>query len=133
MSTSIYDIPLQNFGYLIILAVPVIYILFRWKLGAGKGVYALIRMLLQLLAVGYVLAFIFESENAALVLGVLTIMLVAASWISLNPLKNPSAPLYLNAFIAIFFSGVFILFVVTQGVLQVRPWYAPRMMIPLGG
>ena len=133
MNTSINDIPIQNFVILFALALPVIYILFRWNLNAKKGVYALLRMLMQLLLIGYVLAFIFEAQDATLVLAVLTIMLMAATWISLNPLNSPARPLYLAAFIGISISGCITLAVVTQGVLQISPWYAPRQLIPLAG
>ncbi len=133
MSPNIFDIPLLNFFWLALLVTPVIFILFRWKLSAGKSLYALGRMLFQLLAIGYVLAFIFESESASIVLAVLTLMVLAATWISLNPLKSPARPLYVAAFVAIIFSGSLTLFVVTQGVLQISPWYSPRMMIPLAG
>ncbi len=133
MNTSINDIPLVNLATLALLVVPVILVLFRWKLEAGKSIYAMSRMLLQLLAIGYVLAFIFEASSAALVLAVLAIMVAAATWISLNPLKKRSRPLYLAAFVAILISGLFSLVVVTQGVLRISPWYNPRLMIPLAG
>ncbi len=133
MNSSVLDIPLQNFAYLLALIVPVIFIQMRWKLNTGKSLYALGRMLFQLLAIGYVLAYIFEAENAAMVLGVLTLMLVAATWISLNPLKSPARSLYFAALVGILTSGILILLVVTQGVLQITPWYSPRMLVPLAG
>ena len=45
-------------------------------------------MLLQLLLVGYVLTYIFETRHAGLVILVLTVMLFAASWIALRPLPG---------------------------------------------
>ncbi len=133
MSSTVHDIPLVNFLALAIPAIAVLAVLFFWNLNLGKSIYALGRMLAQLLAIGYVLAYIFAAQSAILVLLVLTFMLVAATWISLNPLKKPGRPLYIAAFIAIFVAGGVVLIAVTKGVLEISPWYDPRQMIPLAG
>ena len=57
-------------------------ILLKWSLGAGNALYALGRMLVQLLLIGYVLAWIFGAENGVLILLVLLIMLSASAWIA---------------------------------------------------
>ena len=49
-------------------------ILFRWSFGTGNALYALLRMLVQLLLIGYVLAWIFGAENGILIMLVLVIM-----------------------------------------------------------
>lgn len=133
MNSSVIDIPVQNFAYLLLLVIPVLYILYRWKLDIGKSLYALARMLFQLISIGFVLAFIFEAQNATIVLFVLSVMIIAAAWISLNPLNKATLPLYFSAFLAIFISGTFVLAIVVFGVLQISPWYSPRVMIPLAG
>ena len=58
-------------------------ILFRWSYGTGNALYALGRMVVQLLAIGYVLAWIFQADNGLLILLVLAIMLSAAAWIAM--------------------------------------------------
>lgn len=130
---SINEIPLLNLLIIFVPAVPVLLILFRWQLGVKKSLYAIVRMLLQLFAIGYVLAFIFESQQLVLVLTTLTIMMIAATWISLNPLEYRSKQLYFISFIAILIGGAITLITVTQGVLSLSPWYSPRQMIPLAG
>lgn len=132
-SSTVHDIPLINFLALAGPALVVLAVLFYWNLNLGKSIYALARMLGQLLAIGYVLAFIFEAQSALWVLLVLTFMMLAATWISLNPLKGPTRPLYVAAFFAILVAGCVTLFAVTRGVLEITPWYAPRQMIPLAG
>ena len=52
MTSAVIDIPVQNFAYLLLLVLPVLIIQFRWKLNTGKSIYALGRMLFQLLAIG---------------------------------------------------------------------------------
>jgi ABC-type iron transport system FetAB permease component len=42
----------------------------------------------QLLLIGYVLVFIFETDNWLVIVGVLTVMLVASSWISTRTLRR---------------------------------------------
>jgi len=133
MVSSIQEISVFNLALVFIPAIPVLIILYRWQLGIKKSIYALLRMLLQLLAIGYVLAYLFESQRLALVLSALLIMLLAATWISLNPLQQRSWPLYRSALIAIAAGGVITLITVTQAVLAIEPWYSPRQLIPLAG
>jgi putative ABC transport system permease protein len=45
-------------------------------------------MLLQLLLVGYVLVYVFESDDGAFIIAVLALMLFVASWIAIRPIKK---------------------------------------------
>ena len=108
-------------------------ILFRWSFGAGNAVYALGRMLVQLLLIGYVLAWIFGAHNGWLILLVLAIMLLASSWIALGTVKEQRWQLLLASLFAISLGGGLTLALITQLVLQMEPWYLPRYMIPLAG
>ncbi len=108
-------------------------IMAKWSIPTGRTVTAVLRMLVQLLAVGYVLAFIFETEQAAVVMVTLALMLSAASWISLGPIEAQRGRLLGKAFVAISLGSVATLALVTQGVLDSDPWFEPRELIPLGG
>lgn len=108
-------------------------ILFRWSFGTGNAVYALGRMLVQLLLIGYVLAWIFGADNGLLILLVLTIMLLASSWIALGTVKAQRWTLLAASLGAITIGGGLTLALITQLVLQMEPWYLPRYMIPLAG
>jgi len=90
-------------------------------------------MLAQLLLVGHVLTYIFESDRASVVLVVLTVMLLAASWIALHPLRRRDRSTALKALASIGVGGVVTLVIVTQGVLDLTPWYRPQFFIPLAG
>ena len=90
-------------------------------------------MLVQLLLIGYVLTFIFESESAAVVIGVLTVMLLISSWISLRALRDKNRLHFLTILGSISLGGIFTLALVTQAVLDLNPWFSPRYMIPLAG
>ena len=108
-------------------------ILWRWSFATGNAVYALGRMLLQLLLIGYALAWIFGARNGVLILLVLAIMLLASSWIALGTVKAHRRVLLLSSIAAITIGGGLTLVLVTQVVLQMEPWYLPRYMIPLAG
>ncbi len=108
-------------------------ILFRWSFGTGNALYALFRMLVQLLLIGYVLAWIFGAQSGLLILLVLTIMLVASSWIAMGTVREHRRALLVQSLVAISLGGGLTLALITQLVLQLEPWFLPRYMIPLAG
>ena len=93
--------------------------------------YGLVRMLIQLLLVGYVLHYIFAAETPWLIIAVLCLMLVAASLISLRPVAEKNRRIWWQALLAICVGGVSTLVLVTQVVLSLSPWFQPHYMIPL--
>ncbi|MDA0321791.1 MAG: ABC transporter permease [Verrucomicrobia bacterium] len=111
----------------------VIGIMLRWKANARSALYATLRMLAQLMAIGYVLAFIFESDHFGTIGAVLVIMLGVASRIAIRLLEDRGLRSYLTALIAISVGGVPVLVLVTQAVLRVEPWFSPRYIVPLAG
>lgn len=114
-------------------ALIVIGILYRWSLRGGEALYALARMLIQLLLIGYVLTFIFESEHSWVVVGVLCTMLLAASWISLRPMGRRQPRVFAKALLSISVGGLLVLALITQVVIDLPRWYQPQYMIPLAG
>jgi len=111
----------------------VIAVLRRWSLPATSAFYALTRMLGQLLLVGYVLTFIFGTEQSWVVLVVLAVMITASSWIALGSVPERRGGLYVGALISIALGGGCVLVLITVGVLTLNPWYDPRYMVPLAG
>jgi putative ABC transport system permease protein len=133
MNTSIYDISFLNLFWVIIPVAVVIVIYMRWTQDKTTLFYALFRMLIQLILIGYVLTYLFTSDSPYLIILVLCVMLIAASVIAMRPLRKQHNSLYLYAFISIFFGGVFTLGMVIFGVLDLNPWYEPRFLIPIAG
>ncbi len=133
MNPSIYNISLQDLLWVMIPVVVVIVIYIRWIDDRRTLFYALFRMLIQLILIGYVLTYIFESKSPYLVVFILSIMLIAASIISLRPIQKKQKSLYLYAFISIVVGGIFTLIIVTTGVLELSFWFEPRILIPLAG
>ena len=133
MNTTIYHISLLDLLWVMIPVAIVIVIYMRWTQDRTTLFYALFRMLIQLILIGYVLTYIFVSDSPYLVVLVLSVMLIAASVISLRPLQKQQKSLYFYTFISIFLGGVFTLLMVIFGVLDLNPWYEPRFLIPLAG
>ena len=133
MNNSVQTIPFANLILAFIPAVAVVGILWKWGIGYGNSLYAISRMLIQLLLIGYFLIFIFKSDSYLIVAGVLAVMLFASSWIALRTVKIPRRLLYLKSFCSISVGGGLILLLITQGVLNLQPWYLPSYVIPLAG
>jgi len=130
-SLSIIELPQLALAFIPVLVV--LFIQFSWSLPQKRTLHALIRMLVQLLLVGFFLSYIFESNSAWLVLTLLTIMVLFSSWIALNNIEVPKKQLFQRAVLAISISGMLTLIIITQGVLQLSPWYHAQTLIPLAG
>lgn len=130
---SVYFISVPRLVMALTLVLVVLLIHIRWSLKIKGLSYGTFRMLLQLFCVGYILTFIFQSQEPGIICSVLAIMLAAASWISLRPLKNKSFLLYRRVLASLTIGGILVLVVITQGVIRLDPWYQPRYLIPLAG
>lgn len=133
MNNVIQIISPLNLALAFIPVAVVIVIIWRWKLPYKKSIYAILRMLLQLLLIGYFLVYIFETDNSLFVMAVLVVMLFSSSIIALRTIKISKRAMYIKSFSAILISGGLILILVTQGILELHPWYLPSYMIPLAG
>ncbi|MDR4498044.1 MAG: ABC transporter permease [Candidatus Scalindua sp.] len=133
MSNPIQTIPFTNLTLAFIPAIAVVAIIWKWKLGYKRSLYAVFRMLIQLLLIGYFLSFIFESDSSLIVITVLAVMLFTSSWIALHTKHISRRILYLKSFWSISLGGGIILLLITHGVLNLQPWYLPSYVIPLAG
>ena len=133
MNGTLQTIPLMNLALVFVPALITIGILFKWSLNASNALYAVSRMLVQLMLIGYFLSYIFESDNSGIVLIIMAVMVVASSWIALGTVADKRMQLYRYAFISLLVGGGFTLALVTQGVLVLDPWYSPQSMIPIAG
>jgi putative ABC transport system permease protein len=111
----------------------VVVLMWRWGQGYTRQLQAIARMLLQLSLIGYVLVYIFQAESGLIISAVLTLMLCAASWIALNTVDLPKGTLFPASLVSVVLGGGSTLALITQGVLQLDPWYQPSVIIPLAG
>ena len=133
MNDSLETIPLINLAIAFLPAIVTIIILFKWSLKSSNAIYAVSRMLVQLLLIGYFLSYIFESDSSFVVIVILAVMVFSSSWIALGTVIERRQALYKQAFISIAVGGGFTLLLITQGVLALDPWYLPQSMVPIAG
>ena len=133
MTLAIQNIPLERLAAALIPVGVVLLILNAWSLGVRTSLTAIGRMLLQLMLLGYLLGYIFQTDTSWVVVGLLSVMLVGASWISLRVSTSGRRELLPTVLLAILLGGGSTLLIITQVVIGLDPWYAPRMMIPLAG
>jgi putative ABC transport system permease protein len=130
---SIETIPVNQLILSFIPVAVVLVLMWRWKMRLGHSVYALARMLVQLLLIGYALVFIFDADSSAIIIAVLAVMLLASGWIALNTVEGEKLSLFPASLVSVLLGGGLTLALITQAVLQLDPWYRPSYMIPLAG
>lgn len=126
-------IPLIKLIYVLLPALFTAFVLWRLTGSAGSSLHAIARMVIQLIAIGYLLSYLFESEQASIVILMLAIMLLAAAWIALRPATLAGKNLFVQALLAIAVVNVTLLFLITEFVLNATPWYTASVLIPLAG
>lgn len=129
---------LPEIGYLELLiscfpVVLVAVIFYRWKANSKELIIATLRMVGQLIAIGFVLVYLFKETSSWLGLLVMSIMLVAAGWIAMRPLIDKSLKHIAQLSSALLLGCGSILGLVIVFVLDLSPWYQPRFVIPLAG
>ncbi len=133
MNDSIPIIPLARLALAFIPVALVVVILYKWSLNIKNTFYAISRMLIQLMVIGYFLGYIFEANSAWVVLAVVTVMVFASSWIALRTSRIKPTVLYKKTLYSIILGGGITFLLITQTVLDLSPWYSPRYVIPLAG
>ena len=131
--SSVTTIPIASLLLGFVPVLLLIVIMRAWGLNALQAMYANIRMLVQLVLSGYVLTYIFETDEPVLVVLVVVFMIAMSSWIALRPLSERGIKPYSIITIAIGVSGLGVLVLVTQIILELPRWFEPRFVIPLAG
>ncbi|MFK5924596.1 MAG: ABC transporter permease [Verrucomicrobiota bacterium] len=111
--------------------VAVIY--WKWVGRPAEIGVATARMVLQLLAVGYFLAYLFGTESMWVGLGVFAFMIGVSSWIAMRSTTGRSKATYRRMFFSIGLAGSVNLLLVVLFVLKLDPWYQARFIIPIAG
>ncbi len=128
------DISLTALAICLLPTLGIIWLSHKWS---GKGLevsYATLRMLFQLMAVGFVLVFIFAADNPLVGGLVVFVMIAVSSLIGIRTVARNRLAAFWKATIGIGLGGGAILLFVLFAVLQLAdPWYDPRIIIPLAG
>jgi len=92
-----------------------------------------IRTFVQLLAVGYVLKWLFNLEHWLPLFAVLAIMIAFASWEGTKRPEFPVPRLYSILYLSILVSAGITLLLTIGFIIPVDPWWRPNYFLPLAG
>ena len=130
---AITTIPLANLLLGFLPVILLIVIMKLWGLNALQPMYANVRMLIQLLLIGYVLTYIFETNQPIVVIFVVLFMILVSSWIALRPLKERGIKAFLIVVTSLAISGLAVLFLISQLIVDLPRWFEPSFVIPIAG
>lgn len=94
---------------------------------------AAVRCLVQLLAIGYILGWVFRIQTPYILVPVLLVMIGAASHAATERAPRTYRSVTWHAFLTLTITGLLCTFLVTAVILRVEPWYRPQYVIPLMG
>ncbi|VXD21139.1 ABC transporter permease [Planktothrix paucivesiculata] len=104
------------------------------KLGLAQSlVIASVRMVVQLLLIGYVLNWLFTLSNPFPIIALAMIMTTIAGISGVNRTSRRFVGIYWRSLLSVFISSFLITNLTTLGIIQVKPWYDPQYFIPLLG
>lgn len=129
---------LPDIGYieLLLTCIPVVFVVmifYRWKANSLELIVATLRMIGQLIAIGFVLVYLFKETSSWLGVAVMVFMLIAAGWIAMRPLEDKSVQHISHLALALLIGCGSVLALIVLIVLDLSPWYQPRYVIPLAG
>jgi len=126
-------IPLANLMLGFIPVIILIGIMHFWGLRTSNSIYANFRMLIQLLLIGYVLTFIFETDEPIIIALVVLFMILMSAWIAMRPLKENGIYSFVIIFISLALSGLAVLFLISQFIIELPRWFEPSFIVPIAG
>jgi putative ABC transport system permease protein len=126
-------IPIFELSIVFIPTAFLLIVMFRWQLKAVTGLYANLRMLVQLLLVGYFLTYIFETNQPLVIVLLIVLMIAVSAWIALRSFEDKDIKTYFIFLISIGVPGLILLGLVTQFVLQMQKWFEPSLVVPIAG
>ena len=126
-------IPLANLMLGFLPVIVLIAIMRLWGLSISNSIYANFRMLIQLLLIGYVLTFIFETDQPIIIGLVVFFMIFMSTWIAMRPLKEKGIYPFIVIFLSLALSGLAVLFLISQFIVDLPRWFEPNFVVPIAG
>jgi len=119
-------IELYNLLYLVFPLIIVWYFYKSWVKNNYEIINSTIRMIVQLLLIGYILLYIFDNKNYLLGVFILIFMMLVSTYIARRNIKNKSKYEYLLIFISLGISGLLHLVIIILFVLKLENIYIPH-------
>jgi putative ABC transport system permease protein len=126
-------IPIFNLLYMLFPLLIVAYFYYKWIGNSVEVPLATLRMVGQLILIGYVLNFLFANNSMWLGGLIILFMIAVSSLIALRNLEDKNLRSYTILFLAIALGGSFNLGIVLTFTLDLEPLYRPEIVIPLAG
>ncbi|WP_419763535.1 MAG: ABC transporter permease [Arcobacter sp.] len=126
-------IPFFNLSLTLIPLLIVWYYYNKWTNDKSEILISTIRMIFQLLLIGYFLILLFEKKDNFIGLLIILFMVSVSTWIALRNTQDRSLKHYSIIFISIGISGLIHLVLIIGFVLDLEEFYEPRFVIPIAG
>lgn len=134
MNNNYIPITLEQVAFSSLLILINLVLSLRLKLGLEQSLLiATVRMIVQLLLIGYILEWLFTLSNPAPILGIAFIMALVAGISAVNRTSRRFLGIYWRSFISVLLAAFLITNLTTLGIIQVKPWYDPQYFIPMLG
>lgn len=130
---AVVDIPMWRLGLATIPCLWILWWMFRNDWGGRRALVGIVRMVAQLLLVGYFLTYLFHYEHIAILLAVTAVMSVVSAWIASGSFLQRDWRTFVMALVAIASVGLVSLFWILILVLQIVPGTQMKTAIPLAG
>ncbi|KAB8294348.1 ABC transporter permease [Bifidobacterium avesanii] len=128
--------PIDGWGLLItvILVAVAAGMSFVMKLGVERRMlWATLRSLVQLLAMGYIIRFVIAWNNPWICFALIAVMIVAAVQITLTRASNIPKGLAPQVFLTLLVCVILQISVVIELIVRPKPWYAPAVLVTMAG
>jgi len=109
------------------------YFNYKWGNDKIEIPYVTIRMIVQLLAIGYILIYIFQNDSWYMGLFIIFVMITMSSIIALRNILSKTLNTFFIIFISIAIGGTLNLLIVIEFVLDLTQFYEPKYVIPIAG
>jgi len=126
-------IPIQNLLYMLLPLTVVGYYYYKWTDNSTEILYATLRMVVQLILIGYALVYIFKNNSWYLGFFIIVFMIIMASFIALRNVEQRNVSTYFIILFAITVGGTINLVLIIEFVLDLTPFYEPRYVVPIAG
>ena len=104
------------------------------RLGLARSLLiASLRMVVQLLLIGFVLEWLFTQDDALVVVAIALVMTAIAGVSAVNRTQRRFAGIYWHSLLSVLTASALVTGFATVGIIRVQPWYDPQYLIPLLG
>ncbi|WP_035985053.1 ABC transporter permease [Leptolyngbya sp. KIOST-1] len=92
-----------------------------------------LRMVVQLLLIGFVLEWLFTQDNALIILAIALVMTAIAGVAAVNRTQRRFVGIYWNSLLSVLGASALVTGFAMVGIIRVQPWYDPQYLIPMLG